>query len=65
MKYKSFIDENLLNNFRDRRDMVQIMLKPLSLEETHLICEKLELSEFGKDIPQDHLSERDFFSIVA
>lgn len=65
MKYIEFINENLLNNFMDRREMVQIMLQKLDLKEKQLICKKLELTGFGKEIPEDHLSERDFFSIVS
>ncbi len=66
MKYTDFINENLLNNFMDRREMVQIMLQEdLTPEEKNLICKKLNLTNFGKILPNDTLSERDHFSLVA
>lgn len=65
MKYADFINENLLNNFMDRREMVQIMLQNLTSEERDLICRKLKLTNYGSNLLEDTLSERDHFSVIA
>ena len=65
MKYADFINENLLNNFIDRRQMVQIMLQDLILEERNLIIQKLKLTNFGNTLLENTLSERDHFSVVS
>lgn len=64
MKYSNLIEDNLLNNFMDRREMVQIMLEDLESDENIMICEKLKKTNFGNQLKND-LSEKEYFNKVA
>lgn len=63
--YEEKIEQNLMNNFMDRKEMVQIMLETIDTNVETLIKEKLDLTNFGKEENKRIFNEKDYFDFIS
>lgn len=64
MLYEEKIEQNLMNNFLDRKEMVQIMLELIDSNLEDLIIKKLKLTSFGKELNYI-FNEKDYFNFIS
>ena len=64
MLYEDRINQNLMNNFIDRKEMVQIMIELIDSNLENLIVEKLKLTSFGKEL-KNVFNEKDYFNFIS
>lgn len=64
MLYEERIEQNLMNNFIDRKEMVQIMLDIINSNLEDLIVQKLKLTSYGKELKYI-FNEKDYFNFIA
>lgn len=63
--YEDKIEQNLMNNFMDRKEMVNIMLETLDSNDETLIKNKLNLTNFGKEENKRIFNEKDYFDFIS
>lgn len=63
--YEEKIEQNLMNNFMDRKEMVNIMLETLDSNIETLIEKKLNLTNFGKEENKRIFNEKDYFDFIS
>ena len=63
--YEDKIEQNLMNNFMDRKEMVNIMLETLDSNDESLIKNKLNLTNFGKEENKRIFNEKDYFDFIS
>lgn len=63
--YEEKIEQNLMNNFMDRKEMVQIMLETIDTDIETLIKNKLDLTNFGKEKNKRIFNEKDYFDFIS
>ena len=64
MAYEERIQNNLMNNFVDRREMVEIMLEVINSKLENIVVEKIKMSSYGKELNRV-FSEKDYFDFIC
>lgn len=64
MLYEDRINQNLMNNFVDRKEMVQIMLELIDSNLEDLIEKRLKLTSYGKELT-NVFNEKDYFNYIS
>lgn len=64
MLYEDRINQNLMNNFIDRKEMVQIMIELIDSNLEDLIEKKLKLTSYGQEL-KNVFSEKDYFNFIS